>query len=145
MPTFILKKYQDKDPVEQPEVKPEDQQQDQSQEKTVSKEMTVEVTGSISEIVAQALNKVMVNKNIEMEEVESNDATVKAISTEDINSDPVAALESVVKADVLFISGNGFHTAKEEWFLTNIENKVGKVFYSVEAFVNFISSEFGNA
>lgn len=141
MPTFILKKYQDKDPVEQTDVAPEEQQQ----EKEVSKEMTVEVTGSISEIVAQALNKVMINKNIEVEEVESNDASVKAISTEDINADPLAALELVSKADVLFISGNGFHTAKEEWFLTNIENKVGKVFYSVEAFVDYISSEFGNA
>lgn len=142
MPTFVLKKYdQENAQVDQQDPNQENQQQ----ERTPSKEMTVEVTGSISEIVANALNKVMVNKGVEVEEMEQAESSVKAISTEDINSDPIATLESVSKADVLFISGKGFHTAKEEWFLTNIEHKVGKVFYSVEAFIEYISGEFGNA
>lgn len=138
MPTFVLKKYEEKTQT----TNPEENQEPQSVEPAVKKEMTVEISGSISEIVANALNKVLVNKNVEMTEQENAESSVKAISTEDINNDPLTALNNIKQTDVLLISGTGFTTPKEEWFLTNIEDKVDKVFYSVEAFVNYIAGEF---
>lgn len=135
MTTFVLKKYAD------PETnKPKEKEQ--PKEEVQDKELMVEVSGSVAEIVANALNKVLVNKGIEAKQVEEGSSEIKAISTEDINKDPVSSLRKVKNSKALLITTEGFTTKKEEWFLTNIEGSVGKVFYTVESFVDYIVKEF---
>lgn len=138
MPTFVLKKYAEENPVE----KQEQVETNEQNEQTPEKEITVAVSGSISEIVANALNKVLVNKKVEIEEKPDEEGiTVQAVSTEDINNKPLETLRSVKGVQVLLIATEGFHTREEEWFLTNIKDQVGKVFYTVESFVDYISKE----
>lgn len=137
MPTFVLKKYQDNQTEQENELSEE-----QPKEKVVDKEMMVEVSGSVAEIVANALNKVFANKNVEVEETESSDKVdAEAISTEDIERDPVNALRVARSTNILLVASEGFKSKKDEYFLANMEDYQGKVFYSVESFIEHIVSE----
>lgn len=135
MATFVLKKYEEKksdlsqaDPVEKT-----DESTPEEDEKLV-----ITVTGTVAEIVANALNKVLSNKVEVIESEDSSLADIKAVSTEDINSNPVDTFNSIKNNDVVFIYNSGFKTAKEEWFLTNLPNKNSNVFYTIESFISYI-------
>lgn len=138
MTTFVLKKYEDK--------KEEDASTNiENKEENKESEVVIKVYGSVAEIVANALNKVLENK-VEVKEIaedQESDTVVKAITTEDINSKPLDTFNSINKNDIVFISNNGFKTAQEEWFLTNIENKTSNVFYSVESLIKFVTRKLG--
>ena len=142
MPTFVLKKYQeeaDNGNRASTAEKPSTQENDKKEELTIS------VVGPVSEIVANALFKVFSDKaKIEVKEDESSSEQetekVKAVSTEDINKDPLSTFNMINKGDVVFIDTGrkAFSTTKEEWFLTNITNKTNNVFYTVESLINYI-------
>lgn len=131
MPTFVLKKYNNFK---------EDKEKNKEEDK--EKKLTIMVLGSISEIVANALNKALKNTNIEMQEVQKTEDNpdVKIVSTEDINKDPILAFNFIKDNDVVFIDNKGFNTAKEDWYLTNISNKNTKVFFTVNSFIKHITS-----
>lgn len=146
MPTFLLKKYNtspdenvNKETQEQPAEQSSEQKEDQSPET-----MMITVSGSISQIVATALNKVLQNTNVTIEETETEDqsSSIKAISIEDINKEPVDTLRNIHDNDFVFIHTNGFSTAKEEWFLTNIANKTNRIVYTLESFIRHIKTHF---
>ena len=143
MPTFVLKKYRETQAEPESGKEPAEQNnEEQLAGKEVDKEMTVEVSGSVSEIVANALNKVFANKGVTVEETETSDKTdAEAISTEDIENDPVRALRSAKAGKSVLVVTEGFKTKKEEYFLTNMEDYSGKVFYSVEGFVEHLAKE----
>ena len=135
MATFVLKKY-DKEVVDEKptETKPESE---------AKKELVITVTGSVAEIVANALNKALSN---DVEVIEQEDpalSNTKAVSTEDINRDPIDTFKSIRDNDTVFIHNKGFTTAKEEWFLTNLPNKHSNVFYTVESFIAHIKTQLG--
>lgn len=139
MPTFVLKKYQETKPTNEV---PDDRTEETAQEEEPEKEMLVEVSGSVSEIVAVALNKVFANKGVTVEETEdSGTVDAEAISTEDIENDPVSALRHAKAGSSVLIITEGFKTRKEEFFLENMKNYQGKVFYTVESFVDYLVSE----
>lgn len=142
MSTFILKKYEEK---KQPSTETEEKEAVPS-ERDAEKEMTIEVSGSVSEIIANALNKVFANTNVEIEEVKEDGkaADAEAITMEDIRNDPVKTLRAVKQSKAVVITGEGFKTKEDEWFATNMEDYDGKVFYSVEKFIDFIADEFRN-
>lgn len=145
MPTFVLKKYEEKKDTDQPEEGTESSQpQSDTGKNPIKKEMSVEVSGSISEIIANALNKVFVNTDVEVEEVKDGERTAdaEAITMEDIRSEPLKTLRAVKQSKVVVISGEGFYTREDEWFVTNMEDYPGKVFYSVEKFVDYLVEEF---
>ena len=145
MPTFVLKKYEEKKDTTQPEEGTESSQpQADTSESPIKKEMSVEVSGSISEIIANALNRVFANTDVEVEEVKDGERTAdaEAITMEDIRSEPVKTLRAVKQSKVVVISGEGFRTKEDEWFITNMEDYQGKVFYSVEKFVDHLVEEF---
>lgn len=136
MTTFVLKKYDNS--VQSPnsetntEIKP-------------TEEVTIKVEGSVAEIVASALQSVLANK-VNIQEVEDNQDTenteqVKAISTEEINKDPLKAFNSINKQDIVFIQNKGFKTSTEEWFLLNIPNKTNTVFYTVESLLKHVCAK----
>lgn len=136
MTTFVLKKYDNS--VQSPnsetntEIKP-------------TEEVTIKVEGSVAEIVAAALQRVLVNK-VNIKEVEDtqdieNVEQVKAISTEEINKDPLKAFNSINKKDLVFIQNKGFKTSTEEWFLLNIPNKTNTVFYTVESLIKHVCTK----
>lgn len=134
MPTFILKKYDDKKEEVKENETPEN-------EKKEEEELTITVSGPIAEIVAKALYKTFENKlEVREEEEENNDTSVKAISTENINKDPLTTFNLVKNGDIVFIDTGRkpFSTKEEEWFLTNINNKTDKVFFSVESLIKYI-------
>lgn len=142
MPTFLLKKY-DSAPTEN--VNKETQEQPaEKKEEQVPDTMTITVSGSISQIVATALNKVLHNTEIQFEQTQADDqnADVKAISTENINEEPVDTLRNIHDNDFVFIHTQGFTTAQEEWFLTNMANKTNKVVYTLESFINHVKAHF---
>lgn len=145
MPTFLLKKYNQapNEHVGQEAPQQTDQQKEEDKEK-IPESMTITVSGSISQIVATALNKVLENTNVNVEQTETEDqsADVKAISTENINEEPVDTLRSIQDNDFVFIHTNGFTTAKEDWFLTNISNKTKNVVYTIESFIDHIKKHF---
>lgn len=149
MPTFVLKKYQET-PVksETPEETPNQNEETTDKDpesKPVEKELLVEVSGSVSEIVATALNKVFANKGVTVEESdEEKEVNAGVISTEDIENDPVKALRSAKSSNAVLIVSEGFTTKKEEYFLTNMEDYQGKVFYSVESFIDYLACEMTN-
>lgn len=136
MTTFVLKKYNQETNINNPN--PEEVKKEEIPEK-----LTITVTGTISEIVAKALQKALANK-VQIEEVteDNKEAEVKAISTENINTDPLVTFESIHKDDIVFIHNNGFRTVAEEWFLTNIPNKTSNVFYTIESFTKFVKNKF---
>jgi len=131
MTTFILKKY------EEPENSTNAEQEQKPQETQASdkEQITVEIKGSISQIVADALYRLMPAQTEEEKqtEVKGDAINVTTLSTEEINEDPIGAFSKINKGDVVYIQNKGFHTAKEEWFLTNLPNKTNDVFYSVES------------
>jgi len=143
MTTFVLKKYDqtnndtNKDPSDLEEI-------DSDENKETNNEITFKVEGTISKIVASALYSVFSNK-VKIEEIEEtvpeNNEIIKAISTEDINKDPISTFNSINKEDVVFIKNKGFTTSKEEWFLTNIPNKTNKVFYTIESLIKYIANK----
>lgn len=145
MPTFVLKKYEEKKDTDQLEEGTESSQpQSDTGKSPIKKEMSVEVSGSISEIIANALNKVFVNTDVEVEEVKDGEraADAEAITMEDIRNEPVKTLRAAKQSKAIVISGEGFHTKEDEWFITNMEDYPGKVFYSVEKFVDYLVEEF---
>ncbi len=145
MPTFVLKKYEEKKDTDQTEEGTESTQpQSDTGKNPIKKEMSVEVSGSISEIIANALNKVFVNTDVEVEEVKDGERApdAEAITMEDIRSEPLKTLRAVKQSKVVVISGEGFYTKEDEWFITNMEDYPGKVFYSVEKFVDYLVEEF---
>lgn len=136
MTTFVLKKYDNS--VQSPnsetntEIKP-------------TEEVTIKVEGSVAEIVASALQRVLANK-VNIQEVEDNQDTenteqVKAISTEEINKDPIKAFNAINKQDIVFIHNKGFKTSTEEWFLLNIPNKTNTVFYTIESLIKHVCAK----
>ena len=136
MTTFVLKKYNQEKNINEPN--PTEEKKEEAPE-----ELTITVTGTISEIVANALNKAFASK-VDIEEVaeDDRDADIKAVSTENINTDPLVTFESIHKGDIVFIHNQGFKTAAEEWFLTNIPNKTSNVFYTIESFIKFVKNKF---
>ncbi len=142
MPTFLLKKYDKTQSEQVNQETPETPKKEEEIEE--AKDMTITVTGAISQIVATALQKVLENTQVHMSEVEGDtkDAEVKAISTENINEEPVDTLRSIQDNDFVFIHTNGFTTAQEAWFLTNIENKTKNVVYTIESFIKHVKAHF---
>ena len=142
MPTFLLKKY-DSSPTENVNQETPEQPTENKEEK-VPETMTITVSGSISQIVATALNKVLENTEVQLEQTDSDDqnANVKAISTENINEEPVDTLRNIHDNDFVFIHTNGFTTAQEEWFLTNMSNKTKNVVYTLEGLIKHVKNHF---
>lgn len=146
MTTFVLKKYEEKteETPHSEETTPEGAAVTPQEEQQV----TIQVDSSVAEIVAKTLLEVLGNRATiqqladKKEEEQGTTQQARVITTESINSDPIATLRSVSPNDILFISNEGFHTEKEEWFLTNITNKTPTVFYSVESFVKHLSTLF---
>ena len=129
MTTFVLKKYSQE----------EDKAVDNKEPSKT--EIEIEVTKSVSEVIAKALYSYFEKKNIDIEEKEETDSDVKVISTESINQDPITTFKSIRNNDHVLILNKGFTTAKEEWFLLNIQNKTKNVFYTLESFLGFIESK----
>lgn len=136
MTTFVLKKYDNS--VQSPN-------SESNSEIKPTEEVTIKVEGSVAEIVASALQSVLANK-VNIQEVEDNQDTenteqVKAISTEEINKDPLKAFNSINKQDIVFIQNKGFKTSTEEWFLLNIPNKTNTVFYTIESLLKHVCAK----
>ena len=136
MTTFTLKKYEIQKPDEQ---KKEEAPNESQQEKQV----TIKIEGSISEIVANSLNKLLQQNNSELTETkdETPSTSVKAITTEDINTDPVTCYKNIEDNDVLYIASNGFKTAAESWFLYNVSARNIKNFYTQEALLSYLAQK----
>jgi hypothetical protein len=130
MTTFVIKKY---------ETERNDKVDDKQQEED-TKEVNISVSGSISEIVAKALQEKF-STRASITEKEDTDSSTVAISTEDINKDPIEAFNMVPKDSVLYIHNNGFKTSKEEWMLTNLPNKNVRAFYTLESFLSYIDTK----
>lgn len=143
MPTFILKKYENnkQDAPNGSETKANTDEIESNKEE--NKDLIITISGTIAEIVCKALNKTLDNKIIieQTEKYSSPEAT--AVSTEDINKDPISTFNDIQKDSVIFIHNRGFKTTKEEWFLTNISNKSSSVHYSVEGFVSYVKTRLG--
>lgn len=136
MTTFTLKKYEIQKPDEQ---KKEEIPNESQQEKQV----TIKIEGSISEIIANSLNKLLQQNNSELTETkdETPSTSVKAITTEDINTDPVTCYKNIEDNDVLYIASNGFKTAAESWFLYNVSARNIKTFYTQEALLSYLKQK----
>lgn len=142
MPTFVLKKYNQENNVNNETKELDNTTNQDTNNINNDKELTITVTGTVAEIVANALNKVFENKvEITKTEEDKTDSNIKAISTESVNSLPLDTFNFINKDDIVFIYNKGFSTAKEEWFLTNIENKTKNVFYTIESFIKFIKTK----
>lgn len=146
MPTFVLKKYQEETTDTNTSGDNTNTPENTNEQEEAPKELTINVIGPISEIVANALNKAFSNRiEVEIKEENSseNSENIKAISTEDINKDPLTTFNLINKDDIVFIDTNhkGFTTAKEEWFLTNIENKTKNIFYTIESLITHIENK----
>ena len=136
MPTFVLKKYQEKTPEQ--EVAPVEKQPEKEVENTIE----ISVSDSISKIVAIALYRAFPN-NVEIEEKIDNTKTVQAISTEDINGDPTIVNKVQNNGRLFIMAENGFTTQKEDWFLSTLDNKNVKTFFSMESFINSVREDLG--
>lgn len=136
MPTFVLKKYQEKTPEQ--EAVPAEKQPEKEVEKTIE----ISVSDSISKIVAIALYRAFPN-NVEIEEKIDNTKTVQAISTEDINGDPTIVNKVQNNGRLFIMAENGFTTQKEDWFLSTLDNKNVKTFFSMESFINSVREDLG--
>lgn len=141
MTTFVLKKYADAKPTVD-EQSGEETEAVVRSEKEVDKKLTVAVDGSIAKIVADALYKAFPqNSGVDIEETEEEEETeFKAVSTESINKEPLNTLRSIKASDIVLVSGKGFTTSTEDWFLLNLFNKTDKVFYTAEAYVEHLKS-----
>lgn len=150
MTTFLIKKYEPKvhDTNQSP---PVDTPAEQSKEQVVQ----ISTSDSIAKIVAQALYKALPNVEIieqqtqeQQEDKQGQDpgaqsAETNVVSTEQINQDPVKALEQVQHASNVLVLNEGFKTAKEEWFLQSLENRKVRTFYTVGSFVKFVQQQLG--
>lgn len=148
MTTFILKKYKEPEQTTPEQTPDTDNADSPTNEKPNEEKITIKVQGSVAEIVAKALYKALGNEaeiQEKKDELEQEGASVKAISTEEINTDPVSALRSVNKDDIVYIQNKGFHTAKEDWFLMSVQNKTSNVFYSVESLIKYVVSRLKSA
>lgn len=139
MTTFVLKKYEPKKEDDTIEEKTKETKEDNN---TLDK-IKITVDTSISEIISELLYKKLPNVKIEVEKEDKNESTIKAVSTENINSDPIKTFNSINNNDTIFIINKGFRTSKEEWFLTNLENKTSNIIYTEESFIRFIKSKLG--
>lgn len=137
MATFVLKKYEPKKEDDTIEKTKETKEDNNALDK-----IKITVDTSISEIISELLYKKLSNVNIEVEE-DKSESTIKAVSTENINSDPIKTFNSINNNDTIFIINKGFRTSKEEWFLTNLENKTSNIIYTEESFIRFIKSKLG--
>lgn len=137
MTTFVLKKYEPKKEDDTIEKTKETKEDNNALDK-----IKITVDTSISEIISELLYKKLSNVNIEVEE-DKSESTIKAVSTENINSDPIKTFNSINNNDTIFIINKGFRTSKEEWFLTNLENKTSNIIYTEESFIRFIKSKLG--
>lgn len=149
MPTFVLKKYeptdQDKGQISGDHT---NQSANQQAEKMEEKAQMIEVSASdsISKIVAQALYKAMPNIDItervldeeQAKKEDSQDGATKVVSAEEINRCPVDALASLGSSKCVLILNDGFKTAQEEWFLTTLQNRGIKTFYTIGSFVKYV-------
>jgi hypothetical protein len=137
MTTFLLKKYDDT-------VQSTDNENKEENNTESENEIKINVEGSVAEVVANALNNVLKQK-VEITEVddETAETSIKTLSTEDINNDPVTTFNRIGKDDIVYIHNKGFKTAKEDWFLLNIPNKTKNVFYTVESLIKYVSTKLG--
>ena len=140
MPTFVLKKYQEKLPTQVADTP--DENQTQKPEKELEKTIEISVSDSISKIVAIALYRALPN-NVEIEEKIDNTKTVQAISTEDINGDPTIVNKVQNNGSLFIMAEHGFTTQKEDWFLSTLTNKNVKTFFSMESFMKSIRADLG--
>lgn len=138
MPTFLLRKYNQEDSAVN---NAKNNEAEKNKDENASDELTITVTGSVSEIVANALNKVFANKAEVKKIDEEKDSSIKVISTENINNSPLDTFNFIHKNNVVLILNKGFRTRAEEWFLTNIENKTNNVYYTLESFIKFIKNK----
>jgi len=133
MTTFILKKYEESNNTNVTDI--------DTSEKKEEEDNTIVILGSISEIVAKALQEVLGKNSTEISDQEKESTTaVKTVTTEEINNNPIDSFNSIDKDDIVYIESKGFTTAKEEWFLTNLENKTNKVFFSIPSLAKHLKS-----
>lgn len=140
MTTFVLKKYEDRSPVEGGV----SDKETEGEKPAVKEEAMIEIKASdtISKIVATALYRALPN-NVEIEERENSGTDNAVISTEDINRNPADCVNRLKNGSTVVIVGEGFKTAKEDWFLSTLENKNMKVFYSMESFISHVKKTLG--
>jgi len=143
MTTFILKKYEPK--KEENIISNIDEEEKKKENDDILEEIKITSDSSISGIISKLLYKKLPN-NIEIkvgEEKNSEENSIKAISTENINKNPLKTFNSINKNDTVFILNKGFKTSCEEWFLTNIENKTSNIIYTEEKFISYIKEKLG--
>ncbi|EKD89552.1 MAG: hypothetical protein ACD_33C00045G0019 [uncultured bacterium] len=138
MTTFVLNKYE---PKKEEKTTDQNTENETTEVETEKEEAYIMATGTISEIVYKALHKTFANVTELEENDNSKTSNYKAVSTEDINNNPIETFNSIKENDVVLIHTNkAFSTSKEEWFLSNIGNKTKNVFYTVESFVKYLES-----
>lgn len=119
MTTFVLKKYEEQ-PLSPNTAEVDKPQPPQAGTAAPVKEINILVQGSIAEIVGAALRKVL-GRDVEITEVtDSSDASVKALSTEAINTDPLATFRSIQANDAVFIQNSSISQATPEYLSTCI-------------------------
>lgn len=134
MPVFTLKKYDaptEKTVSEDHEAKEAvDKENDE-----LNRAVSIHASDTVSKIVADALYKTLSRVEESNDKKETEPADAQVISTEDINLAPADVWNSVKKSNTIVIVNEGFRTAKEEWFLSTLEEQGKKVFYSVESYL----------
>lgn len=130
MPVFTLKSYDEKTPVttDDPNTPAEEKPEPQN-ERTV----VIQANDSVSKLVAAALYRTM--SRVSEDSKAEKPADARVISTEDINAAPARTWATVRGIPNVVIVSEGFHTAKEEWFLSSLECAGVKVHYSVEGYL----------
>lgn len=141
MAVFTLKKYEiNHKPQTNPYAQTEGQQETKEQK---DPSIHITATDSVSSILTKALYMVYHQDQDTIDEQDSpsvalQETTNVAITTEDINNNPQAALNLAKKAKNLAIVSEGFSTKQEEWFLTNLNNLDINVFYTMGKFLDAI-------
>lgn len=147
MTTFVLKRYEQ--PVQETPPNKEAQQDSGITKTEAMPQATVSINAhdSISKIVAAALYSSMPN-TVEVREVSEADEkitqdAIKVISTESVNTDPVMSIRFVSGESDVAVIGNGFHTEKDEWFLSTLNTRGNNVIYSMESVIAKVKSALG--
>lgn len=135
MPVFTLKKYEEAPAASDP--KSAQSAATEPTENLKEETVTIHANASVSQIVANALYKSLSNVS---EEEGGSAADTQVISTEDINASPVDTWNLVKNTRTVVIVNQGFSTAKEEWFLDNLETSGAKVFYSIESYLRTLGA-----
>lgn len=141
MAIFKITKYSETQP-KQEDTKPEQQPE---REKTAT--LKLNVSESVASTVAKFLfekfkqnDKEPQNTNFEIDEDnEETDETpqVTVVSKEDINADPAKLYNSLKSGTVVIIQNKtAFTTAKEQWFISNIEEKGVNISYNLNSFID---------